>query len=294
MELGHNGWCKMSSILYGELDYSMATGQGRRVKECDQCQGQGRSNAVQITRKEDGFLCHCFRCSKTYWFGDKGASPTQIQQRVKTDVKVKKDNRPEKVVLPDDYTELLPPKGLVQLYDMGITDDDISHFDIGWSQSHERIIVPVYKYFSGSDGSWATKLIGVAGRKLDDAPDDKPKWWSQRQRDIKHPRFIGMPTSIDHDKQVVIVEDVFSAIRISTTGRLSIALLTTYLPYELYPVLQGWDVRLWLDADAYNKSVKYQAALGANGISAQTILTMMDPKKYDNDDINRAIDKGGI
>ena len=71
-------------------------------------------------------------------------------------------------------------------------------------------------------------------------------------------------------------------------------LLTTYLPYELYPKLRGWKVNLWLDADAFTKSVKYQASLGVHGITARTIMTMLDPKAYDDDDIKRIIHNGGI
>ena len=284
----------MSSILYDSLDYSMSTGSSIRVKECNTCLGQGRSMAVQITRKEDGFLWHCFRCHKSGFFRDSGASPQQVQELTKNAGKEKDNNRPEVVTLPVDFTATIPPKGLVQLYDLGIEDSDLSWFDVGWSPSHARIIVPIYKYFKGqSSGEWAKKLIGIVGRKLEDAPDDKPKWWSQRQRDIKHPRFIGMPTKILHPRQVLIVEDVFSAIRISTTGRMAIALLTTYLPYELYPVLQGWDVHLWLDEDAYTKATKYQSVLGANGVTAKTILTPKDPKEYTNEEIEYHITNGG-
>jgi hypothetical protein len=273
----------------------MSAGSSIRVKECNTCLGQGRSLAVQITRKEDGFLWHCFRCHKSGFFSDTGASPTQVQEITQNAGKKKIDNRPDVVTLPNDFVVTIPPKGLVQLYDMGITTEDIEWFDIGWSQSYARIIVPIYKYWKASpSGDWAKKLIGVVGRKLEDAPESKPKWWSQRQRDIKHPRFIGLPTKILYPRQVCIVEDVFSAIRISTTGRMAIALLTTYLPYEIYPALQGWDVRIWLDQDAYGKATKYQQALGTNGITAKTIMTMLDPKMYDDDDINRSIDKGGI
>jgi hypothetical protein len=277
----------------------MSAGMSIRVKECDNCLGQGRSMAVQITRKEDGFLWHCFRCAKSGFFRDRGASPQQVQEIAKNASKKKVDNRPDRVVLPADYTDVLPPKALVQMYDLGLEDEDLERFDIGWSPSHSRIIIPVYKYWrmvqtGGLAPTWAKKLIGLTGRKLDDTPEDKPKWWSQRQKDIKHPRFIGLPTKILYPRQVVIVEDVFSAIRISTTGRISIALLTTYLPYELYPSLKGWDVRIWLDQDAYSKATKYQSALGQAGVTATTILTDNDPKEYDNDDIETAITKGGL
>jgi hypothetical protein len=278
----------------------MLVGDSYRIKECDNCLGQGRSDAVQITRKEDGFVWHCFRCEKvpgarsSGFVKDKNASPSQVQEIVDNANRKKVDNRPVRVVLPNDFTRDMPSKPLVQMYDLGIMDVDLSWFDIGWSPSHSRIIIPIYKYWSTEGGTFGKELIGVVGRKVEGAPESKPKWWSQRQRDIKHPRFLGLPTKILHRRQVVIVEDVFSAIRISTTGRLAIALLTTYLPYELYPVLQGWDVRLWLDQDAYSKATKYQSSLGSAGVTARTILTDKDPKEYDNDDIETAINKGGI
>lgn len=273
----------------------MTTGDSCRVKECDNCIGQGNSPAVQITRKEDGFLWHCFRCSKSGFFPDKGASPKQVQEIVANAGKDKtKINRPEQVQLPEDFTELLPPKALVQLYNLRIMDDDIKYHEIGWSPSHARIIIPIFKWGNGP-GGWAKKLVGVMGRKLEVQPDDdKPKWWSQRNESVKHPRFVALPEQAKERKEVVIVEDIFSAIRISQVGYISMALLTTYLPYELYPYLRGWNVKIWLDADAYDKSVKYQAALGAHGITATALFTMLDPKEYDNDDIRKVITKGGI
>lgn len=285
----------MSSILWDSLDYGMITGDSFRVKECDNCIGQGNSPAVQITRKEDGFLWYCFRCSKTGFFPDKGASPKQVQEIVENAGKDKhKTNRPEQVTMPADFTEVLPPKALVQLYNLRLTDEDIKHHDIGWSPSHKRIIIPVYKYGKGP-GGWAKKLVGVMGRKLESEDDSaKPKWWSQRNESVKHPRFVALAEQTPFRKEVVIVEDIFSAIRISKEGYLSMALLTTYFPYALYPHLRGWKAKIWLDADAYDKAVKYQAALGAHGITAQAIFTMLDPKEYDEEDIQKIITKGAL
>jgi hypothetical protein len=295
----------MGSILLDSLDYSMSTGDGCRVKECDKCQGMGNSMAVQITRKEDGFLCYCFRCHKSYFFHDKGASPKQVQEITKNAGNKKtgvSSNRPVVVTLPPDYVSTIPPKGLVQMYDLRITEDDIQRHDVGYSPEHSRIIIPVYKYGRGP-GGWAKKLVGYQGRRIDilGGPNgdvvintEKPKWSTTRQADIKHPRFISLPVSGDPDKKVIVVEDVFSAIRISSVGYMAMALLTTYLPYELYPKLRGWDVKIWLDADALDKAVKYQAKLGAHGISASTIFTMLDPKKYDDHDLLHAIKTGGI
>lgn len=267
------------SILIEHLDYSMQEGQSKRVKECDNCVGQGNSMAVQITRKADGFLVYCFRCSKSYFFPDEGASESQIKQIMESADKKTHVNRPDVVTLPDDYTTKLPPKAAVQLYNLEIMPDDIEKYDIGWCPSRGRIIVPVYKYIGMASGV-AKKLVGVMGRKLADDPSDKPKWWTQRQADIKHPRFIALPEAFSDCRQVVVVENAFSAIKCSkATGWLSLALLTSYLPYELYrPLARYNEVHLWLDANAFDKACKYQAKLGNRGITCHTHVTDKKPK----------------
>lgn len=266
------------SILRGYLDYTWAVGKSDRFRECDNCEGMGNSKAVQITRKEDGFLWHCFRCSKSGFFSDEQASPSEVQVLDKTRTTKKVDNRPEVVVLPEDYTRDLPPKAAVWLYDMELDPEDIEANDIGWSPGHKRIIVPVYKYIYNAKVGKAKKLVGVQGRKLPDDDTDKPKWSTQRQRDIKHPRFIS-PGDLSI-KRVVLVENVFSAIKITkATGLTAIALLTSYLPYELHQPLARYEhTYIWLDPDAYQKSVKYQMTLGSAGVTSTPILSKGKPK----------------
>ena len=267
------------SVLLEHLDYSMQDGQSKRVKECDNCVGQGNSNAVAITRKPDGFLWYCFRCSKSGFFRDTGASESQVKQLTESHDKKKSINRPEVVTLPPDFTDQLPPKALVQLYNMEIDPDDIKEHNIGWSPGHGRIIIPIYKYI-GNANSLAKKLVGVMGRKLRDDPPEKPKWWTQRAADVKHPRFIVVPKAHTDCRTVVIVENIFSAIKCNkATGWFALALLTSYLPYELFQPLKLYEqVHLWLDQDAYGKACKYQAALGNVGVCATTHVTENKPK----------------
>lgn len=287
------------SILYEHLDYSQPVGWSTRVKECDQCIGMGNHKAVQITRKEDGFMTYCFRCKKSWFFPDSKASPGNVQQIVaQMDNSKKKDNRPEVVELPSDMSSTIPPKALVYLYDRYIEPADIGRFGIGWSQSHRRTVFPVFRYMQktisvdnpeNTRDIWARKLVGWSGKKLDDDVSEKPKWHTVRQRDIKHPRFIAPPEHWDGVKRIVLVEDIISAIRMSQLGVMSIGLMTTYLPYELYKVLQGWDVRVWLDDDAYDKACKYFATLNSNGVSATVVHTRKDPKDLSPDEIKEEL-----
>ena len=297
---------KIVSVLTEHLDYSRPVGWSTRAKECPNCEGTGNSPAVQITRKEDGWLWSCHRCrnagQKHYsgFFPDTKASPDEVKKIVaQMDNPKHKDNRPEVVTLPEDMSSTLPPKALVYLYDRYFEPATIGRFGIGWSQQFRRTVFPVYKYMTVRDQTskvdgyahmkQAKKLVGWTGRKLEDDTSEKPKWHSVRQRDIKHPRFIAPPEVWDTKKRVVLVEDVISAIRISCVGIMSIALMTTYLPYELYNVLRGWDVRVWLDDDAYDKSIGYFSKLNGNGVQAQSIHTKKDPKDLSPEEIEEEL-----
>jgi hypothetical protein len=288
------------SVLWDSLDYSQPVGWSDRVKECDNCVGMGNSMAVQITRKEDGFLWHCFRCKKSGYFHDTKASPADVAKlaaAAQSGNTKKADNRPEVVTLPEDMSAAIPPKALVYLYDRYVEPADIGRFQIGWSQSHMRTVFPVFKYAALHDPAtkeitWAKDLVGWTGKKLDDDTSKKPKWHTVRQRDIKHPRYTAVPETWDRQKRVVLVEDVISAIRISQLGYMSIALMTTYLPYEIYSVLKAWEVRVWLDDDAYDKACKYFASLNSNGVSATVVHTKKDPKDISPDDIQNELKWG--
>lgn len=289
------------NILREHLDYSRPVGWSTRAKECPNCEGTGNSPAVQITRKEDGWLWSCHRCrnagQKHYsgFFPDSKAGPEDVKKIVdQMDNPKHKDNRPEVVTLPSDMSSTMPPKALVYLYDRYFEPATIGRFGIGWSQSFKRTIFPVYKYAALHDPvsktvAWARDLVGWTGKKLEDDTSEKPKWHTVRQRDIKHPRFTAPPDIWDKKKRVVLVEDVISACRISDVGIMSIALMTTYLPYELYNVLRGWDVRVWLDDDAYDKSVGYFSKLNGNGVQALSIHTKKDPKDLSPDEIEEEL-----
>lgn len=293
----------LDTVVQGALDWDMMEGESIRIKECSNCLGNGTSKAVQITRKPDGFFWYCFRCDQGGFFPDKKhASPEIMQKRLKglrdgTMDNTTKDTRPIKVCLPEDATTELPAQAQVMLYDWHLTDDDLVTYNILWSPSHGRIIIPIYKYIysKGHPNIWARKLIGWTGRKLkSDTNKDKPKWSTTRQRDIKHIRYTALPdqpAGVLHRKQIIIVEDVFSAIRMAQVGYIGIALLTTYLPDELLRRCRGWGVILWLDFDAVAKASKYQHRFGCFGIPCVVNYSVKDPKEQTGEFIKENIQR---
>jgi hypothetical protein len=286
-------------VIEEALDYSWNVGQSGRIRECPQCIGMGNSDAVQVTRKEDGFLWHCFRCTKSGFIRDAGAAPSQVQAMANRKPAGPMNNKPEVVRLPDDCISELIPQALVDLYTFDIDDEDIKLYNIKWSWQHERIIFPCYKWaplrdevFRETGVIWSKKLSGWAGKKLStDDNKDKPKWHIVRQLDIKHLHFTAKAQDITCSlsaravNQVVIVEDPISAIRVARAGYHCISLLTTYLPDTLVTRLRDWLVTMWLDEDAYNKAIKYIKKLGSNGIWTKLVRTPKDPKAYTQEEI---------
>ena len=83
------------------------------------------------------------------------------------------------------------------------------------------------------------------------------------------------------------MEDIISAIRVhEATGYYTVALLGTWLSDRLRAKLRGYDIRIWLDSDAIDKSIKYWNSCRAIGLSAKYIYTDNDPKTYSNEVIN--------
>jgi hypothetical protein len=166
-----------------------------------------------------------------------------------------------------------------------MSEEDMSFYNLGYSAKHGRIIFPCYRWAAaGSD--FAKQLIGWAGKKLStDDNKDKPKWHIVRQRDIKHLNYTAV-ARVRSNRNVVIVEDPISAIRVADAGYFCIGLLTTYFPDTLLPKLKGWTVHMWLDEDALDKATKYIVKLGSHGIKSHLIHTSKDPKEYTQEEIN--------
>lgn len=93
----------------------------------------------------------------------------------------------------------------------------------------------------------------------------------------------------DHDV-VVLVEDIYSAIKVCQAGYASIALLGTSLPAEFNPVYWADEVILWLDADAIDKAVKMSNYMSGQ-ITTNIVYTKSDPKTYTPDQIKAIIEE---
>jgi DNA primase len=112
----------------------------------------------------------------------------------------------------------------------------------------------------------------------------------------KQPKTLSFGTKPFHvfgeGTPVVVVEDVFSAIRV---GRVTSAvpLFGSVLSADWSRLLTrlSLDVILWLDSDKYREAIKFARQLQLLGANTRVIRTELDPKGYTEQEVREILDK---
>jgi len=273
-------------LVEDSCDPQMMTGQSIRISECSGCVGEGHQNGVQITRVSDGWTWWCYRCSHGGKLWDIGMAPADSLKRLNHMRRMLDKKYSRKVELPEDFTTEIPSEFLQWLYSYELDHRDVIDYGMGYSPDHHRLIIPVYITGLYRNKLALGKMIAWMGRSLTDTKTN-PKWHMVREFGIK---YVYYALCDPFSKTVVVVEDVVSAIKIHRAGYNAVALLTTYVPNELYVGLKGYNVKVWLDPDAQIKSIKAVQKFVAFGIPAQHLKYHMDPKDCPYDKIPSIVD----
>lgn len=149
------------------------------------------------------------------------------------------------IKLPYDMTWEQNVGGLAWLNKYGITPVERKIYNIGWSDSLSRVILPVY------DGE--SELVAWQQRRIMNH-DTMPKYLTDKRKDVKFPMFLG--TKLRDGDTVVLTEDILSAIVIGRQCA-AISLLGTNLTERNRDRLLARaysKVIVWLDDD--NPDVK--------------------------------------
>jgi len=183
------------------------------------------------------------------------------------------------ITLPKDFTTDIPLEGRLWLYSNGITSKLRKKYNIGYSESLRRVMLPV----NDTKGS----LIWFQCRAL--LEGQKPKYL-QPSGDKSSVLF--QSKSIENgetSKEVILVEDIMSAIRVGDVQQAA-SLLGTKADTHQINFLSRYDkVYTWLDAD---KAGRRGSATIRQSLELLTechdIRTEHDPKQYSKQQI-RAI-----
>ena len=252
-------------------------GEGEQVKRnhinCPA--GRDTKQRLFVKKTEGKLLMYCHHCQ--------GRGAIQGQRRF---IKSSKNVVTESVLtLPPDLTTVprdMNVHGSVWLSKYGINEAERKHYMLGWSDYHNRIILPVWNLER-------TELIAFQRRRI--LPHDTmPKYLTTRRAYHKHPVWYG--SNHREGDTLVITEDILSAVKVNRVC-MSLSLLGTHLPDAvLHWIVNHYSrVLLWLDDDGpavrqHQRNIMKRLALF---MDARILKTEHDPKEYHHDEIREIV-----
>ncbi|NIT54780.1 MAG: hypothetical protein GWN00_00600, partial [Aliifodinibius sp.] len=152
------------------FDLNAPINEGRRYRHPD-C-SEGKDRALIVTRTAEGWKWWCHRCGKGGFRDVNGLSPQQTMEWLKN-LKAKPVQRQDRIELPKDFSNQIPPEGWAWLFKSGLDEHDVQRYKMGYSRQLHRLIMPVY-----TDG----QLVYWQGRSLVAATPENPKYINVHQK----------------------------------------------------------------------------------------------------------------
>jgi hypothetical protein len=262
------------------FDTKLPLGELKRYDFCPFCNKPVSREGFIVWRTDFGWRVYCHRCGTAKAFRQDGvASPSALISRV-NGIRSVANASGRGVYLPEDFELCLPTSAKTWLRKYGVTDEEIKRFRFGYSARMNRLVLPVFK--DDQLVYWQGRLLGGIG----------PKYLSMKSKDG------GKFFELVHNKEVVLVEDIISAICVRRAGFSAIALLGSYVGAKAAARLKELNVErvvVWLDPDKRSSAVKFAKQLSGLGFKATCLVTpAKDPKDYNVSQIKVHLAKGGL
>ena len=212
------------------------------------------------------YIAYCHNCSRSgVWStGDK----SWLRQRTKLAKSSKKSHISELPRLDYDI-EGWPVQA--KLWLRRYLSCDPFTYNIGWSKSHNRLVLPFF---------YNEMLAGYQTRNI--LPeDDGPKYLTYRVKDMP-----SVNSKVTDGGPVVIVEDIISSIKVFEAGYSSVALLSSNMADDLLPIVINTSpsrVVIWLDDDNHTVRAHQRSLAKRLGLLYSTKIVRTngrDPKEH--------------
>lgn len=258
------------------LELAKALEQGSRIRT--QCSdGCGSDNSQLISHSPKGFSRHCFRC-RANQFVPHGVRSIQDIHRHRLE---REHARELQVELPSDYSIRIPEKHMLWFFKYGISHEDAAKHHLGWSEKHNRIVLPVYNR--------RHELQAIQMRAVGAWQD--PKYLNPTGPNVARALLEVQKTGTED--RVVIVEDILSAIKVGKVHN-SVSILGTNLTESRsFSIRERYTSAIvWMDGDKAGKRGQRAAIhkLLMLGMQVKQIRTPCDPKTYSLEDIRLFIE----
>lgn len=228
-------------------------------ERCPVCATSGRD------RKGDNLAIYsdghqwCFSCGY-YVSGDAFTSIRPVQVHKTTDFS-----------LPDDVELALGGTGWQWLQKYKVLPEEVAKNRILWSESLLWLIFP---YFEGDTiTAWQARNFN---------PSKSYKYFTRG--DVNTLLWI----LHKNNKQIVLVEDIVSAIKVSRVCDAMPILGSVISLYKLGKLRRYYDnLIIWLDPDKQKEMIKFSQQAQMYGFKVKTLWTEKDPKDYSTEEITQ-------
>jgi DNA primase len=249
---------------------------------------------MRIEHNQQGYRGFCFRCKETKREAHGLLSIAQIQQRRVDELTWRQSKT---VSLPMDYTVDLPDTAMTWLLKGGVSQVMWQAYKVGFSPKLNRVCIPVYR---------GTELVAVQMRAIE--KDQKPKYLARETAD--NVIFSSLPSTLfagdreqDYGYDLVVTEDLLSAIRVGRITASSAILGTMHGPNKMETLLREAAanhairrerakdllprIALWMDPDKAGEASRSRIAgpLSIRGAEVVHIRSARDPKRHSNAEI---------
>jgi len=255
-----------------EVAKELPLGHKRRIA-CAECGTSDKSLIVNHGSK--AYNAYCFRCGDNPFEIKGEMSLAELAHIKELNENVLKQRLP--LSLPTDYSTDIPITGRLWLYSAGITESTWRENRIGYSETLERVILPVYD--SRGKLIWyqcRAILKGQTPKYVQPASNRETVLFESRHRNT--------------DKECIIVEDILSAIRIGKHCK-CISLLGTKITTAQTNYLSRYDnITTWLDSDKAGVTGAYNVRKALQLLTTvKNIVTEKDPKCYSDKEIKEIL-----
>lgn len=238
-----------------------------RKEACPECRSIGNDKSGDNLAVYSDGHCFCYRCG--YITGRKSFTRTEQPQS-------------QRIILPADVTTELPFEARTWLGQYQLARLDLNRNHVMWSEKWSRIIFP---YFNETELlAWQGRYIGKELTSYQGQNSKPAKWFSQGKiHEIIHPVQVTK-------RKAVLVEDIVSAIKVSRhMGAIPIfgSSISTKQILRLKTICDI--LYVWLDKDIQQKAVKLSHTIELLGIQSRTIITDLDPKLVEHEEIERIL-----
>lgn len=256
---------------YLSITSKLPVGAVRKVPH----EGCSNSACLRIENSVDGLKFYCFKC-REYLFESYLNSPQERARRLASQEAYREARASVSYDLPSDFSHSIAPGGLAWLGSGGWTVSIIRHYNIGYSEKLNRVILPVY--FKGNYSGYIARAVEAWQR---------PKYLEK----VKPGCIWGSSgTNMRQQGVAVICEDILSAGRCGEFIQ-GYALLGTSLGTELLNHFKRYKkILLWLDPDKGGKSgIKTMIHRLRLFSEVCVIQSSVDPKLLTNTEIKEKL-----